>query len=382
MPGRTYAAAASAAILATMAAVSVEAWAESFSTEQARIRTDIVADGLENPWGLDFLPDNAVLVTERPGRLRIVAVDGTMSQPVAGLPEIAARGQGGLLDVAVAPDFARSGRIYFTFSEPGQGGAGTAIASATLVRDGANPRLDDVKILFSMAKKTGKGQHFGSRIVLHPDGTIYFTTGDRGEGPRAQDMSDSAGAVLRINVDGTVPADNPYASGQDGALPQIFSKGHRNPQGFTIDSTGTLWTVEHGAQGGDEVNNPQAGKNYGWPQISYGVNYNGAKIGIGSEAPGFEQPMHYWDPSIAPSGLVVYEGEMFPEWNGDLLAGALKFQLLSRLDRDDSGRIVKEERMLENQFGRIRDVNVAPDGSIWLLTDEADGQIVRISRDD
>lgn len=382
MPGRTYAAAASAAILATMAAVSVEAWAESFSTEQARIRTDIVADGLENPWGLDFLPDNAVLVTERPGRLRIVAVDGTISQPVAGLPEIAARGQGGLLDVAVAPDFARSGRIYFTFSEPGQGGAGTAIASATLVRDGANPRLDDVKILFSMAKKTGKGQHFGSRIVLHPDGTIYFTTGDRGEGPRAQDMSDSAGAVLRINVDGTVPADNPYASGQDGALPQIFSKGHRNPQGFTIDSTGTLWTVEHGAQGGDEVNNPQAGKNYGWPQISYGVNYNGAKIGIGSEAPGFEQPVHSWDPSIAPSGLVVYEGEMFPEWNGDLLAGALKFQLLSRLDRDDSGRIVKEERMLENQFGRIRDVNVAPDGSIWLLTDEADGQIVRISRDD
>jgi glucose/arabinose dehydrogenase len=382
MPGRTYAAAASAAILATMAAVSVDAWAESFSTEQARIRTDIVADGLENPWGLDFLPDNAVLVTERPGRLRIVAVDGTVSQPVAGLPDIAARGQGGLLDVAVAPDFARSGRIYFTFSEPGQGGAGTAIASATLVRDGANPRLDDVKILFSMAKKTGKGQHFGSRIVLHPDGTIYFTTGDRGEGPRAQDMSDSAGAVLRINADGTVPADNPYASGQDGALPQIFSKGHRNPQGFTIDSTGTLWTVEHGAQGGDEVNNPQAGKNYGWPQISYGINYNGAKIGIGSEAPGFEQPVHYWDPSIAPSGLVVYEGEMFPEWNGDLLAGALKFQLLSRLDRDAGGRIVKEERILENQFGRIRDVNVAPDGSIWLLTDEADGQIVRISRDD
>lgn len=382
MPGRTYAAAASAAILATMAAVSVEAWAESFSTEQARIRTDIVAAGLENPWGLDFLPDNALLVTERPGRMRIVGADGTMSEPIAGLPDIAARGQGGLLDVAVAPDFAQSGRIYFTYSEPGQGGAGTAIASATLVRDGATPSLDDVKVLFSMAKKTGKGQHFGSRIVLHPDGTVYFTTGDRGEGPRAQDMSDSAGAVLRINADGTVPADNPYASGQDGALPQIFSKGHRNPQGFAIDSAGILWTVEHGAQGGDEVNNPQAGKNYGWPEISYGKNYNGRKIGVGTEAPGFEQPVHYWDPSIAPSGLAVYEGEMFPEWNGDLLAGALKFQLLSRLDRDESGKIVGEERILENQFGRIRDVNVAPDGSIWLLTDEGDGQVIRISRDE
>ena len=382
MTRNSHLAAASAVMLAGMAIVSFEAWAESFSTEAVEIRTDVVADGLENPWGLAFLPDNAMLVTDRPGRMRIVGVDGSVSEPIAGLPEVSARGQGGLLDVAVAPDFARSGRIYFTFSEPGRGGAGTAIASATLVRDGAQPRLDNVEVLFSMAKKTGKGQHFGSRIVLHPDGTILFTTGDRGEGPRAQDMTDAAGAVLRINADGSVPADNPYASGENGALPQIFSKGHRNPQGFAIDSTGTLWTVEHGARGGDEVNNPQAGRNYGWPQISYGKNYNGRKIGVGTEAPGFEQPVHYWDPSIAPSGLAVYEGAMFPEWNGDLLVGALKFQLLSRLDRDDSGKIVKEERMLENQFGRIRDVNVAPDGAIWLLTDEGDGQIIRVSRDE
>jgi len=374
--------AASAVVLAGMAVMPLDARADSFSTTAVEIRADLVADGLENPWGLDFLPDNQMLVTERPGRMRIVGVDGSVSAPIAGLPEIAARGQGGLLDVAVATDFAQSGRIYFTFSEPGQGGAGTAIAGATLVRDADQPRLENVKVLFSMPKKTAKGQHFGSRIVLHPDGTILFTTGDRGDGPRAQDMTDAAGAVLRINADGSVPDDNPYASGEGGALPQIFSKGHRNPQGFAIDSTGTLWTVEHGAQGGDEVNNPAAGKNYGWPQISYGVNYNGRKIGIGTEAPGFEQPVHYWDPSIAPSGLAVYEGAMFPEWNGDLLAGALKFQLLSRLDRDESGRIVKEERMLEGAFGRIRDVNVAPDGAIWLLTDESDGQIIRISRDE
>lgn len=381
MTRTSHLAAASAVVLTGMAIVSFEAWAQSFSTEKAEIRTDIVASGLENPWGLDFLPDNAMVVTERAGRMRIVGADGSISEPVAGLPEIAARGQGGLLDVAVSPDFAESRKIYFTYSEPGQDGAGTAIASATLV-GGEQPKLENVEVLFSMAKKTGRGQHFGSRIVLHPDGTIYFTTGDRGDGPRAQDMTDAAGAVLRINADGSVPADNPYAAGENGALPQIFSKGHRNPQGFAIDSTGTLWTVEHGAQGGDEVNNPQAGKNYGWPEISYGVNYNGAKLGVGTEAPGFEQPLHYWDPSIAPSGLAVYEGAMFPEWNGDLLAGALKFQLLSRLERDDSGKIVKEERLLENQFGRIRDVNVAPDGAIWLLTDEGDGQVIRVSRDE
>ena len=348
-------------------------------TEAVTLAAQVVAQGLENPWGLDFLPDGSMVVTERPGRMRIVGADGILSEPIAGVPEISANGQGGLLDVAVAPDFAQSGRIYFTFSEPGSGGAGTAIASATLVRDGAQARLDDVKILFSMEKKTGRGQHFGSRIVQHPDGTIFFSTGDRGEGPRAQDMMDSAGAILRINADGSIPADNPYAAG-NGALPQIWSKGHRNPQGFTVDSTGKLWTVEHGAAGGDEVNSPEAGKNYGWPVITYGVNYNGARIGTGTEAPGMEQPLFYWDPSIAPSGLAVYEGAMFPEWQGDLIAGSLKFGLVSRLDRDDTGKIVKEERFLDFDFGRIRDINVAPDGSILLLTDEGDGQIVRLSR--
>jgi len=371
-----------AAATILLAATALADAQETVKTDLVSLRADVVAEGLENPWGLDFLPDGGLLVTERPGRMRIVSAQGQLSEPIAGVPQVSASGQGGLLDVAAAPDFAQSGRIYFTFSEPGNGGAGTAIASAKLTRDGNAARLEDVTVLFSMAKKTGRGQHFGSRIVQHPDGTLLFSTGDRGDGPRAQDMADSAGAILRINADGSVPADNPYASGQNGALPQIWSKGHRNPQGFTIDSSGKLWTVEHGAQGGDEVNSPEAGKNYGWPTITYGVNYNGAKIGQGTEAPGLEQPLFYWDPSIAPSGLVVYEGAMFPEWKGDLIAGSLKFGLVSRLDRDDSGRIGKEERFLDGAFGRIRDVNVAPDGSILLLTDESDGRIIRLSRGD
>ena len=370
------------AMLAMAIAVGAPAaMARDFSTDEVAVTADVVADGLEHPWGLDFLPDDTLIVTERPGRLRLVATDGTVSEPVAGVPEVWANGQGGLLDVAVAPDFATSGRIYLTFSEPGDGGAGTAIAAARLVRDGAAARLDDVAVLFSMPRKTARGQHFGSRIVLHPDGTVLFTTGDRGEPRRAQDMADAAGAVLRINPDGSVPRDNPHADGAEGVLPQIFSKGHRNPQGFAIDGSGTLWTVEHGARGGDEVNTPEPGKNYGWPEISYGVNYSG-KAFPGSEADGLEQPKHYWDPSIAPSGLVVYEGAMFPEWQGDLIAGALAAQLVVRLDRDAAGGFAGEERLFEGEFGRIRDVAVDPDGALWLLTDEADGKIVRVSRDE
>ncbi|MGB3502595.1 MAG: PQQ-dependent sugar dehydrogenase [Mesorhizobium sp.] len=370
-----------ATILASLlASTSISSAQQTFSTELVPLSAQTVSDGLENPWGLDLLPDGRMIVTERPGRMRLVDTAGKLSAPLAGLPEIAASGQGGLLDVAVAKDFATSGLIFFTFSEPGQGGAGTAIASAILKADGGEPRIDDVKVLFSMEKKTGRGQHFGSRIVQHPDGTILFSTGDRGDGPRAQDMGDAAGAILRINRDGSVPADNPYAAGQNGALPQIWSKGHRNPQGFTVDATGRLWTVEHGARGGDEVNSPEAGKNYGWPTISYGVNYIGTKIGEGTQAPGLEQPLFYWDPSIAPSGLIVYEGEMFPEWKSDLITGSLKFGQIARLDRTEDGKIGKEERFLDGEFGRIRDVNLAPDGSILLLTDEADGRIIRLSR--
>ncbi|MER2533663.1 MAG: PQQ-dependent sugar dehydrogenase [Rhizobiaceae bacterium] len=356
---------------------AIPAQAQDFTTEAVALRADIVADGLSNPWGLDFLPDGSAIVTERSGSLRLL-VDGKLSDPVAGVPDVRARGQGGLLDVAAAPDFASSGLIFLSFSEPGDGGAGTAVARAKLVREGDGARLEEVKVIFSMAKKTNAGQHFGSRLVFAPDGTLFVTTGDRGQGDRAQDGQDHAGAVIRINIDGTVPDDNPKV---EGWLPELWSKGHRNIQGAAYDPVlGGLVTVEHGAKGGDEINAPEAGKNYGWPVISYGVDYSGAKIGEGTEATGYEQPLHYWDPSIAPSGMVSYQGDMFPEWKGDLIVGALKFALVSRLDRDETGKIVGEERMLENEFGRIRDVNVAPDGSIWLLTDASDGAIVRLSR--
>lgn len=358
--------------------------AQVFKTDMLSIRADVLTEGLDHPWGLDFLPGGQVpggeaIVTERPGTMRILS-QGKLSNPIQGVPEVVAAGQGGLLDVVVAPDFEKSGIVFFSFSEPGEGGAGTAVARGKLVRDGAAPRLDGVETIFSMARKTGAGQHFGSRLVFSPDGTLFLTTGDRGQGDRAQDMADHAGAVLRINQDGSIPADNPSPDGSRSA-PEIWSKGHRNLQGAAWDqAAGALLTVEHGAKGGDELNRPEAGKNYGWPVISYGEDYSGAKIGVGTAAEGYEQPLFYWDPSIAPSGLAVYQGEMFPEWKGDLIVGSLKFALVARLDRDDAGAIVSEERMLEDGFGRIRDVNVAPDGSIWLLTDEDNGAVVRLSR--
>ncbi|SFT86294.1 PQQ-dependent sugar dehydrogenase [Mesorhizobium sp. YR577] len=351
---------------------------QTFDTQKAKILAETVVDGLENPWGLAFLPDGGAIVTERDGRMRIIA-DGKLSEPVAGVPQVAASGQGGLLDVALSPDFATDNLIFFSYSEPGEGGQGTSVARAKLVRDGASAKLEDLTTIFSMAKKTGTSHHFGSRLVFRPDGTLFITTGDRGQGDRAQDMQDSAGAVIRINADGSVPADNPDANGAKG-LPILWSKGHRNIQGATFDPViNALVTVEHGAKGGDEINYPEAGKNYGWPVITYGVDYSGAKIGTGTEAPGFEQPQFYWDPSIAPSGLASYQGDMFAQWKGDLLVGSLKFGQLSRLERDDAGKITGEERMFEAEFGRIRDVNVAPDGSVWLLTDESDGAIIRLS---
>lgn len=364
---------------ASLAWSNASAESRTFKSDEVSVEATLITKGLENPWGLAFLPDGGAIVTERPGRMRILA-DGDLSKPIRGVPKVWAQGQGGLLDVAVAPDFAKSGTIFFSYSQPGQGGAGTAVARARLVRDDGSPRLEDVDVVFSMKKKTTKGQHFGSRLVLHPDGTLFITTGDRGQGDRAQDMHDSAGAVIRINPDGSVPPDNPKP---EGWLPELWSKGHRNIQGASFDPVWNgLATVEHGAKGGDEVNQPRAGRNYGWPVISYGVNYSGSKIGIGTAAKGYEQPLYHWDPSIAPSGLASYQGDMFPEWKGDLLVGALKYELLVRLDRDDAGTIIGEERMFEGEFGRIRDVKVAPDGSVWLLTDESEGSIIRLSRAD
>ncbi|MCO5065170.1 MAG: PQQ-dependent sugar dehydrogenase [Rhizobiaceae bacterium] len=355
--------------------------AQEFDTQKVRIDAHVVADGLKNPWGMDFLPDGRIIVTERGGTMQIIGKDGKAT-PVSGLPKILARGQAGLLDVALAPDFEQSRALYFTFVEPKKNLWGTAIARAILSESKGVYALNDVNVLLRMSKPATTNRHFGSRIVFAPDGSIFLTTGDRGQGERAQDMFDESGAVLHINADGSIPQDNPYADGSKGA-PSIWSKGHRNIQGATFDPlTGALLTVEHGAKGGDELNRPEAGKNYGWPVISYGVDYSGEKLGIGTEAPGYEQPLYYWDPSIAPSGMVSYSGAMFPEWNGDLLVGSLKFGLLVRLDRDETGKVVGEERMLEGAFGRIRDVNLAPDGSLYLLTDERDGALIRISRAD
>ncbi|WP_048648015.1 PQQ-dependent sugar dehydrogenase [Nitratireductor soli] len=353
--------------------------AQTFKAQAVTLNAETLVRGLENPWGVAFLPDGGALVTERAGRLRLFAA-GALSDPIAGVPDVAAVGQGGLLDVALAADFADSGTIFLSYSEPGEAGAGTAIARARLVRDAAGARLEDTTTIFTMNRKTNAGHHFGSRIVVHPDGTLFFTIGDRGEDNRAQDLTDHAGSVLRINPDGSVPPDNPFV-GRSDAAPELWSVGHRNPQGAVFDPlTQAIWTVEHGARGGDEVNRPQAGRNYGWPVISYGRHYSGLKIGLGSEAEGYEQPAYYWDPSIAPSGVAVYEGAMFPEWQGDFLVAALKYHLVARLDRDAEGAIIGEERLFAGAFGRIRDVGIAPDGAIWLLTDERDGAIIRISR--
>ncbi|MHC1548329.1 PQQ-dependent sugar dehydrogenase [Phyllobacterium sp. K27] len=368
-----------ASLLTLLSALQSLAMAKDFKTETVTVSAETVADGLDHPWGLAFLPDSSLLVTERSGTMRLVK-KGKTSEPIENVPEVWANGQGGLLDVAVAPDFSTSNVIYFTYSQPGQGGAGTALASAKLIYNADDAELEDVRTLVSMNRKTSKGQHFGSRIVISPDGKLFITMGERGQQKRAQDFNDHAGSVLRINSDGSIPSDNPFADGKK-ALPEIWSKGHRNPQGAIWDPlTNSLLTLEHGAKGGDEINQPQAGKNYGWPVISYGVDYSGAKIGQGTAAEGYEQPLYYWDPSIAPSGLAAYDGDMFPEWKGDLLAGALKFEMLVRIDRDEKGAMKGEERLFEGEFGRIRDVRVAPDGSVYLLTDSNNGKIIRLTR--
>ncbi|MFL0693950.1 MAG: PQQ-dependent sugar dehydrogenase [Agrobacterium tumefaciens] len=357
--------------------VSTSALAEEHREVRAgdvTIEVKSIAEGLENPWSVEVLPDGAFIVTERPGRMRIIR-DGEVGRPLGGLPRIAAVGQGGLLDLALAPDFPASRRIFFTASAPGPGGQGTAVFSARLSEN--ERRLEDVRRIFLMNKLTGAGQHFGSRIAVAADGSLFFGIGDRGEPDRAQDQTDHAGKILRINADGTPSSANP--GGQP--LPEVWSSGHRNPQGIVIDpADNRLYTVEHGARGGDEINAPEAGNNYGWPVISYGKHYSGAEIGIGQSADGYEQPIHYWDPSIAPGALAIYRGAMFPEWEGDFLVAALKYQLIARIERNDDGSVGKEERILQGDYGRIRDVKVAPDGSILLVTDEEDGQLLRLTR--
>ncbi len=355
--------------------VATAADALTAKSEDYRLNVITVAKGLEYPWGLAFLPDGRMIVTEREGRVRLVASDGRLQPPLKGVPEVVDSGQGGMLDVALHPDFADNRLVYLSYSEPGSGGSGTAVARARL--DEAGNRLTDLKVLFQQLPKTHSSRHFGSRLVFSPDGKLYITIGERGERDRAQDFSINRGQVIRINADGSIPADNPFV-GRAGYRPEVWSYGHRNPQGAALHpSSGKLWTVEHGARGGDELNIPEAGKNYGWPVISYGRHYSGFKIGEGTHKQGMEQPIYYWDPSIAPSGLAFYTGDKFPKWKGNLLVGALKYQLIARLVLDGEA-VVKEERILSELDERIRDVRQGPDGYIYVLIDSDDGQILRI----
>jgi glucose/arabinose dehydrogenase len=361
--------------LAVVALGSIQpAAGREFDTEKGRIRVATVTEGLENPWGLAFLPDGRMLVTERPGRLRLVEKNGRVSSPLAGVPEVYARGQGGLLDVALDPRFAENRLVYLSFAESGEGGAGTAVTRGRLGEGG----LEDVAVVFRQKPKVAGSNHWGSRLVFARDGTLFVTLGDRfSYRDRAQDLGTHLGKIVRINSDGAAPSDNPFV-GRAGALPEIWSLGHRNIQGAALHPTsGQLWEVEHGARGGDEINLAAPGRNYGWPVITYGVDYSGAKIGEGTAKPGMEQPIYYWDPSIAPSGMAFYTGDKLPAWRGNLFVGALKAQRLVRLELDGA-RIVREERLLAGLNERIRDVRQGPDGFLYLLTDAGDGRILRV----
>ncbi|MET0049941.1 MAG: PQQ-dependent sugar dehydrogenase [Candidatus Thiodiazotropha sp.] len=352
------------------------AWAEPvIETEKNRITYQVVTEGLSHPWSLAFLPDGRILVTERRGDLRLISADGRLDpRPIEGLPSIHQHGQGGLLDVVLHPNFADNHWVYLSYAEPGVDGYGTAVARGRL----EDHRLSEVQVIYRMARKTNTRQHFGSRLVFDRDGYLYITQGDRGDRPRAQDLQDHAGSLIRLHDDGTIPQDNPFVDSKR-ALPEIFSYGHRNMQGAALNPwSGRVWTHEHGPQGGDEINLPQAGKNYGWPVITYGVNYViGTQIGEGTHKPGMEQPIYHWTPSIAPSGMAFYTADRYPGWQGNLFVGSLKFQLLVRLELDGE-TITHEERILKGTFGRIRDVRQGPDGLLYLLTDEDQGRLVRL----
>lgn len=343
-------------------------------TNHYELQIEELVSGLNHPWALAFLPDGRMLVTERPGRLLIISNDGRKISEVTGLPSIAVSGQGGLLDVALHPEFSQNQLIYFSYSASGKGGIGTEVARAQLI----DSRLRQVQRIFQLQPKSNTGRHFGSRLVFDRDGLLYITLGDRGDKKRAQKLNDHAGSVIRLHDDGTIPADNPFP-GQNNHRSRIYSYGHRNMQGAALHpETGLLWTQEHGPQGGDEVNVIRPGTNYGWPVITYGVNYgSGTKIGEGTHKQGMAQPIHYWVPSIAPSGMLFYTGDKFPEWQDNLFIGALKDQMLVRLELDGE-TVVAEERMLKKVLGRIRDVRQGPDGYIYLLTDHGDGKLVRL----
>jgi glucose/arabinose dehydrogenase len=342
-------------------------------SEQATFELVTVVSGLEHPWGMALLPDQSILVTERPGRVRIVRQGQLDPEPIEGVPPVYASGQGGLLDVALDPEFASNRLIYLSYAAEGDGGNSTRVARAVL----GDGRLENLEVIFTAQPLVNSTYHFGSRLAFDPEGQLFITVGERRQGERAQDLGDHNGSVIRLHPDGSVPEDNPFI-GIASARPEIFSYGHRNPQGLAIHpQTGIPWLHEHGARGGDEVNIVRPGVNYGWPIITYGIDYSGEPIGEGTHKEGMAQPIYYWVPSIAPSGMAFYDGEAFPEWRGDLFVGALRSELLARLELDGE-EVVAEERLLDGTIGRIRDVEVGPDGYLYLLTDEPDGALYRL----
>jgi len=344
---------------------------ERVESEAATFRVVRVMNNLENPWGMTWLPDGRMLITERPGRLNLV--EGETVTTVSGLPEIQARGQGGLMDVALHPEYERTGWIYFTYTAPGDDGNGTVLARGKL--DGT--AMTSIETLYEQTPFVDSGRHFGSRIVFANDGTLFFGIGDRGQRDPALDTENSIGNIFRLNLDGSIPDDNPFV-GQDGYRPEIFAYGVRNPQGMALHpQTGQLWEHEHGPHGGDEINLIEAGNNYGWPAITYGDEYSDQSPIGGTEAPGMEQPVTYWDPSIAPSGMAFYTGDPFPGWENQMFVGALAHQHIRRVVLDGN-EVVQQEELLRNEIGRIRDVRVGPDGYLYALTDASDGALYRL----
>jgi len=349
----------------------------TFAPSAGQLEVRSCATGRGYRWALAFLPDGKMLVTERPGRMRIVTAEGQLSPPLKGVPDVWAAGQGGLLDVVTDKGFAQNRTIYFCFAERTSGGGRTALARAKL-NDGGG-RLDEVKIIFRQDGPLSSGNHYGCRIVQANDGNLFVTLGEhfsyRNE---AQNLGNHLGKLIRITPDGAAPPDNPFI-GRDGAKPEIWSYGHRNEQGLAINpASGDLWEIEHGPRGGDEVNIIGKGKNYGWPVIGYGIDYSGATIHESAAKDGMEQPVKYWVPSIAPSGMAFYNGKLFPKWNGSLFTGALAGKMLVRLQLNGNA-VTGEERLLQNLYERIRDVRQGPDGALWLLTDNSAGRILRVS---
>jgi glucose/arabinose dehydrogenase len=349
--------------------------AQIIRSDKHDFRVVPLATGLEHPWSIAFVPGGSILITERAGRLRLFRDGKLAPEPVRGTPKVVDSGQGGLFDVVLHPSFSRNRHIYLSYAARGRGGVHTRVTRFRYIA--VRHELVDGRTIFDAAPKSFGGRHFGGRMVFDQAGHLYITLGDRGTMDRAQDLSDHSGSVIRLKDDGTVPADNPFV-GRRGKRPEIYSYGHRNPQGMARHPrTGAIWTHEHGARGGDEVNIVRKGRNYGWPVITHGIDYDGSKIGIGKSAPGMEQPLYFWVPSIAPSGMAFYTGDKFPNWRNSLFVGALRAQLLARLELK-GGRVVREERLLEDRLGRIRDVRTGPDGFVYLTTDDDDGSLVRL----